>query len=444
MDSKALEKMMRSVISEIGIGYSKPVVYDTAWVARIPDFTDNTKPSFPKSVEWIRNHQLSDGSWGSNQPFYSHANTLSTLSAIIALKQWNNEEDIPRINSGIQALNIMFEKLKDESHEKSVGFEMLFPSLLKTCQRMGLNIEFKDIEKYNERRNTKLIKIKEYQRKYGFLTKHSFWHSLEMFDSSDDIQLDFDFSQIIEENECICGSPSATAFALIDSRIHRNKDNIKAFNTLKSIYEFNNGGIPVVSEIECFELCWSIGFFVMANMSPMDPILKPAIDKLYNYWISWKGVMRGGSTLPPDADDTAVSLYVLRSANILSSVESTETLLKFFRNSHMITYESELFASISTNIHSLLALKLFIDSPKIKQIVSKIVLWLESKSSNDKYIFEDKWHFSPYYVISRAVFALEGIHDSMALKCVNQLIAQQKSDKGWGVGRNSTLEDTSI
>ena len=113
---------MGSVISEIGIGYSEPVVYDTAWVARIPDFTDNTKPSFPKSIEWVRNNQLSDGSWGSNQPFYSHANTLCTLSAIIALKQWNNEEDIQRIQRGIQTLNILFEKLKDETHEKSDGF----------------------------------------------------------------------------------------------------------------------------------------------------------------------------------------------------------------------------------------------------------------------------------------------------------------------------------
>ena len=63
---------------------------------------------------------------------------------------------------------------------------------------MDLNIEFKDIERYNERRNTKLMKIKEYQRKYGYLKIHSFWYSLEMLNFEDDNQIEFDFSEIIE------------------------------------------------------------------------------------------------------------------------------------------------------------------------------------------------------------------------------------------------------
>jgi hypothetical protein len=100
--------------------------------------------------------------------------------------------------------------------------------------------------------------------------------------------------------------------------------------------------------------------------------------------------------------------------------------------------------SISVNINGLIALRSFDKSSDVKNVMKKIVNWLESQTypSNKGFIFEDKWHISPYYCISRAVFAFRGINDNFAQKCVNQLISHQKSDGGWGLGHESTFEET--
>src|SRR5579871_4565603 len=89
---------------QLGIGSVLPVPYDTAWLARIPDFPATNKPAFPQALAWLRQQQFSDGSWGSLQPLNAHSNTLSTLAAILALKQWENAEDTARIEKGLKAL----------------------------------------------------------------------------------------------------------------------------------------------------------------------------------------------------------------------------------------------------------------------------------------------------------------------------------------------------
>src|SRR6266481_2861303 len=63
--------------------------------------------------------------------------------------------------------------------------------------------------------------------------------------------------------------------------------------------------------------------------------------------------------------------------------------------------------------------------------------------SLDKYIFRDKWHKSPYYCISRAVFAFQGLSTPLAELCIQRLLSQQNSDGGWGLDENSSLEETS-
>lgn len=68
MESQVLDKL-KFLVNKLGEGICEPVAYDTAWVARIPCIDDIEKPAFPLSVKWLRDHQLSDGSWGTNRPF---------------------------------------------------------------------------------------------------------------------------------------------------------------------------------------------------------------------------------------------------------------------------------------------------------------------------------------------------------------------------------------
>ncbi|KAK1300068.1 hypothetical protein QJS10_CPB13g00701 [Acorus calamus] len=63
--------------------------YDTAWVSMIEDINGNDAPQFPRSLQWIVDHQLSDGSWGDRDYFLVYDRLLNTLACVVALKTWN-------------------------------------------------------------------------------------------------------------------------------------------------------------------------------------------------------------------------------------------------------------------------------------------------------------------------------------------------------------------
>jgi hypothetical protein len=64
--------------------------YDTAWVALIPAMDGSPRPEFPKSVEWILNNQLEDGSWGIEVANYSsyYDRVINSLACVVALQTW--------------------------------------------------------------------------------------------------------------------------------------------------------------------------------------------------------------------------------------------------------------------------------------------------------------------------------------------------------------------
>lgn len=118
-------------------------------------------------------------------------------------------------------------------------------------------------------------------------------------------------------------------------------------------------------------------------------------------------------------------------------------MIKFFDNNYFICFEDEIKPSISANITALIALKSFTSNPVIDDIIAKVVDWLKTRVNENGYIFSDKWHVSPLYTISRAVFAFQGIDDQLMNRCVNQLLSHRNSDNGWGIS-GSTLEETSL
>src|SRR5262249_43615571 len=137
-------------------------------------------PEFPEALDWLRDHQLSDGSWGTAEPVYAHGNTLSTLATILALKQWNNERDYKRIKDAVSALWKLAKQLPREKYER-IGFELILPSLLEEAQYYQLKLPYEDYEKmYKHKTAEKLALIQAYQEKHGYAKPHSWWHSLEL------------------------------------------------------------------------------------------------------------------------------------------------------------------------------------------------------------------------------------------------------------------------
>jgi len=90
--------IITKLIDEIGPGHMASTAYDTAWAARLGD-VDWALSS--RSLAWLAENQLPDGSWGAPAPMYYHDRVICTLAAMIALSyQGRRGHDRTQIENG--------------------------------------------------------------------------------------------------------------------------------------------------------------------------------------------------------------------------------------------------------------------------------------------------------------------------------------------------------
>ena len=77
-----MKELISKLIDEIGPGHMSSTAYDTAWAARLGEVDWNLSS---RSLGWLAENQLPDGSWGAKAPMYYHDRVLCTLAAMIAL-----------------------------------------------------------------------------------------------------------------------------------------------------------------------------------------------------------------------------------------------------------------------------------------------------------------------------------------------------------------------
>lgn len=443
---KEIEKSIKNLFERVGEGIINPVPYDTAIVSWIPKLDNTFEPEFPECLQWLRNNQLSDGSWGTDKPTYAYGNVLCTLAAIIALKKWNkNDFDSKIISNGEKALKHLAKLIDLEKYE-TIGYEILLPMLLNQSKQLKLKVPFEELEiKYLFEEKFKSIKF--HQQKYGWNQKHTFWFSLEMISGltqTSDKKLFALNDILLESNGSVCGSPSATAFYLMTKRIEDKVDIPLTYQYIKDIVDTNKGGVPPLFPSDTFELSFSLMSILMADFPSEHPFLKSAINKLLAKWQEFNGLVGCSSYLPPDIDAIAAFIYVLNNTKIFNNFDSLEKIKKFFNGKYFICFKGERNASISVNINTLIALKSYNSfNDEILFMISSTVDWLLSQLSESDIVLNDKWHTSPFYPISRAIFALQAIDDQMVQTFVNQLLNQQNVDFGWGL-TDSTLEETAL
>ncbi|KAK1284271.1 hypothetical protein QJS10_CPB21g01599 [Acorus calamus] len=58
-------------------------------VSLIEDVNGNDAPQIPRSLQWIVDHQLPDGSWGDRDYLLVYDGLLNTLACVVSLKTWN-------------------------------------------------------------------------------------------------------------------------------------------------------------------------------------------------------------------------------------------------------------------------------------------------------------------------------------------------------------------
>ena len=125
-----------ALLKAMDMGDMGPSIYDAAWVARLKD-PESGEPLFPGVLEWIRQSQHPDGSWGSEVEYYPDR-IISTLAALVALMEHSPRLGNGRaIGRGLAYLEKTWPLVQGVPH-LTVGFEVIVPTLLEAGSRLGL------------------------------------------------------------------------------------------------------------------------------------------------------------------------------------------------------------------------------------------------------------------------------------------------------------------
>jgi hypothetical protein len=267
-DTEHITKNLKdSILGGIGIGKSglmAPTVYETAWLGRIPSEEDVNAPAYPYILDWLRENQRLDGSWGGEIEFF-HDRIISTLAATLALLEWRESnywrENADRIivERGLRYVSKNAEKLENE--EPFVGFEILVPALLNGLEGRGFKLSSPALNQYKIIGEKKLSLIPQ-EAIYSKAT--TVCYSLEFL--GDDLDIN-KASYLQEVNGSIAYSPGATAYLLT-----KCPDNVAARQYIERIIEEYDGKSPIIYPFDVTEAAWCIWNMLIADMLVADGI----------------------------------------------------------------------------------------------------------------------------------------------------------------------------
>lgn len=401
--------------------------YDTSWAARLTN--EDGSLAYPHLLQELAGRQHPDGSWGGRVP-YIHDRLLSTLAVVLLLSRFGHRErDRERRLAGERYIWQHVGQLHYDAH-KTIGFEMILPTLLVEGRELGLDLPYAQLRYYEEERARKLSLLPTDRL---FKTTTTALFSLEAFAGSVDLE---GAAGLISEDGSMAGSPSATAFFLNQVPDWRARFP-QSVAHLNNLLERNDNGLPVLSSYEIFARAWVLHYLSYGNLlSGHKDLLRSHYEYLHKHWRP-KGV--GWSPYVfPDSDNTAVVLLMLHQAGY--DVDGS-CLLACEREEHFAVYDYELDPSISVNLNILEALETLPegDRPRVRDKILRYIL--DARQPGD--YWADKWHASVYYPTSKALIALLPYAPERMDDALNWLLATQRADGSWGQCI-STAEETAL
>ena len=442
-----LKPHIEKLLHDIGAGRMLSTAYDTAWIARL---TDHDQSMSKQALEWLRENQLPDGSWGAKDFFYFHDRLISTLAAMTALGKWGDSRDQNRLRRARLGMDTATRGLRADTVGETVGFEMIAPTLLSEAKTLGIirreiNGDLKTIvypQKYSQmlvspgdelqRRQDDVLELLGYRRvakmkrlPKGKISRHvTVAFSAEMV-GRDGVHL-LDVENLQEANGSIGHSPSATAYFLL----HVKPEDTAAVRYLRqTVGENRDGGSPDVAPFDVFERAWTLWNLSLTESLDAQflEFCQPHLDFLVNSWQPGSGVGFASEYTPKDGDDSGLTFDVL---SRFGRQLDLETLLNYEKEEHFRCYALESNPSISANIHLLGALRQA-GMGRESSSVRKIVNFLYQTRFLHMFWF-DKWHSSPYYATSHAIIAAESIADNLVEKAIDWILETQNHDGSWG------------
>lgn len=411
-----LHQSICQLLRDTGPCHATHSPYDTAWIARM---TELGEPGGEAALEWLREHQLPDGSWGASQPHYYHDRVICTLGAMTALAKHGQEQDRKRWQRAQEALESDVKGLSTDPAGATVGFELIVPTLMAEAQELGIlrssgNGVLADLTRY---RAAKIAKLSGFKISRSVSTAFS----AEMV-GHDGIYL-LDLENLQEKNGSIGCSPSATAYYALQVR---NKD-AKAMQYLREVTQA--GGAPPMSPFDVCERAWML--WNLAQAAPLDAeilaLCQPHLDFLQTAWRPGLGIGFAHDYSSNDSDDTAMAY---ESLTCFGREVDLETVLSYESEEWFRCYSFEANPSISANIHLLGALRqagLGIEDSRVVKIVSFL-----RRAQTIKLFWFDKWHTSPYYTTAHAIINLEGLMNKALDDAIYWILQTQNQEGSWG------------
>jgi halimadienyl-diphosphate synthase len=423
-----LRQDVHRLLEEIGPGQMMTTAYDTAWVARLNELGE---PVGEEALEWLREHQLADGSWGAIEPRYHHDRVICTLAAMSALARSRRSDDRIRCQRAQAALKVELKGLRADPAGETVGFEMIAPSLLDEIGALGLT-------RYRNNGNSAMVSCLAQRRaaKLAALPEGTINRFVTMAFSAemagpDGLHL-LDVDNLQEANGSVGHSPSATAYFAL----HARRQDPAALAYLRQVAA--NGHAPNVAPFDVFEQGWTLWNLSLAG--PLDDgalaLAQPHLDFLQAAWKPGQGAGFAADYTPKDSDDTGLVYKVLKHFGRPVDLDS---MLHYEMDSHFRCYALEFNPSVSANIHVLGALReagLEPDHPA----VLKVIRFLFDAQISQLY-WHDKWHASPYYSTSHTIIAGADYADWLVSDAVYWILMTQNPNGSWGY-YGSTAEET--
>ncbi len=393
----------------------QPTHYDTCWAAGLTN--GNGTLAYPELLSWLMRRQHPDGSWGSRVP-YIHDRLLTTLAVVLLLARVGlRHQDQKQRLAGERYIWRQAGNLHHDA-ERTVGFEMILPTLLAEGRKMGLELPYAQLRHYENVRAKKLSLLPE----RVFDARTPALHSLEAFIGDVDLG---DAADLLLENGSMLGSPSATACFLGQSPDWQTLYP-KSAAYLEGLLDHEDPGLPAVAPCDIFARAWILDYLHYGNLLDKHAgLLKPHYDYLLENWHP-EGV--GFTSLVfPDADDTAMVLAVLHRAGY--DVDGA-CLLGYERDRHFAVYEYEADPSISANLHILRALETIPERDR-ERVRDKILGYL-FRARHDDTFWSDKWHASVYYPTSKALMILAPHAPDMLDDTLTWFLNTQHANGAWG------------
>lgn len=414
---------MVSLLHDIGQGYMMSTAYDTAWVAQLTEIDETLGNS---ALQWLRQHQLDDGSWGASNPTYFHDRLICTLSATIALTKYGDQSDTLRVERAKTALATTIKQLATQTAIETIGFEMIVPTLWEEASHLNIipNGNFLNHERLNRQRAAKLATLPR-----GLINRHvTLAFSSEM--AGTDGRHLLEIEQLQEVNGSLGHSPSATAYFAL----HVQQNDPAAMHYLRQV-GLPDGGIPNVAPFDLFERTWTLwNLNLLENLdSAVVDACQPHLDFLQEAWVTGKGVGFAAMYTPNDSDVTSVTYEVL---SAYQRQPDFAAVLSYEEAAYFRCYDFESNPSISANIHVLGALRQA-GFPADHASVQKIFRFLQSA----QYWF-DKWHVSPYYPTAHAIVIASGYIEELVQDAVQWITTTQQPSGAWGYYDTPTAEET--